>query len=248
MQRKTIAFLILLVFQIASAEEYESVIQLQLDHPARTEKEIARDINRRPAETLAFFGLKPDMRVIELFPGGGWYTKLIGPYVAESGKLYVAMGTNQIESKLDEFGLTAVEPIGKVFGFEKTDGFGWIYQLSSLDLEHTDIDMVLTFRNVHNLTSEARMVLNRAVFKALKPGGVYGIIDHTKRHMQGLEKWTWRRADPVEIIKEAIDAGFELVDYSTIHARPEDELKYDTRHDSLVNETDRFTLKFKKPN
>jgi predicted methyltransferase len=107
--------------------------------------------------------------------------------------------------------------------------------------------MVLTFRNAHNLNSAARTSLNRAVFAALKPGGIYGVVDHTKRHMQGIKKWTWRRSDPVQIIHEAILAGFEFVDYSDIHARPEDELLYDTRHDSLINETDRFTLKFRKP-
>ena len=107
--------------------------------------------------------------------------------------------------------------------------------------------MILTFRNAHNFTAETRARLNKAAFAALKPGGVYGIVDHTKRHMEPLGDWTWRRLDPVMVILEAVQAGFIFEAYSDLHARQEDELKYDTRHDSLVNESDRFTLKFRKP-
>ena len=73
------------------------------------------------------------------------------------------------------------------------------------------------------------------------------MIDHTKRHMEAFSKPTWRRTDPVQIINEVLAAGFEFVDYSALHARPEDGLVFDTRHDSLPNETDRYTLKFRKP-
>ena len=220
---------------------------LNLDHPSRSAKEKSRDPNRLPRETLGFFGLQDDMRVIELFPGGGWYTKLLGPYLADKGKLYIALGTEDLEVKLEALGLEKVVATGSIENFKKTDAPGYIFSVDSIDLKETDVDMVLTFRNAHNLDSAARMTLNRAVFAALKPGGIYGVIDHTKRHMQGIKKWTWRRTDPVQIIHEAIVAGFEFVGYSDIHARPEDELLYDTRHDSLANESDRYTLKFRKP-
>jgi len=93
----------------------------------------------------------------------------------------------------------------------------------------------------------ARRAVNKAVFKALKPGGVYGVIDHTKRHMEAYDDETWRRADPVQIIKELVSIGFEFVDYSDIHARAHDELIYDTTDDSVNRDSDRFTLKFRKP-
>jgi predicted methyltransferase len=221
--------------------------ELNLDHPSRSAKEKARDRNRLPLETLAFFGLQDDMRVMELFPGGGWYTKLLGPFLADKGALYIALDSGGLKKKLAEFGLGKVVATGAIENFKKTDAPGYIFSVDSIDLNETDLDMVLTFRNAHNLNSAARTSLNRAVFAALKPGGIYGVVDHTKRHMQGIKKWTWRRSDPVQIIHEAILAGFEFVDYSDIHARPEDELLYDTRHDSLINETDRFTLKFRKP-
>ena len=242
--------LFMLLFAISTqilAIQAFAVTDLDLNHRSRTDAEKARDMNRLPTQTLAFFGLSKNMRVIELFPGGGWYTKILAPYLAGDGKLYIAMGTKQIAGKLDGLGFNAVEVTGTIQGFEKTDQPGYIYSVHSIDLQQKDVDMVLTFRNAHNLNEAARIKLNKAVYDALKPGGVYGVIDHSKRHMQAFSKQTWRRTDPVQIIKEAVSAGFEFVDYSKIHRRPEDALKFDTRHESLVNETDRYTLKFMKP-
>lgn len=222
-------------------------VVLNLNHTSRSDVDKARDRHRRPQDTLAFFKLKDDMRVIELFPGKGWYTKLLGPYLEDKGELYVAIGTSDIESKVAEYGLSKVVPTGTVENFSKTNQPGYIFSIDSIDLKQTDVDLVLTFRNAHNLTSEARGLLNKAVFDALKPGGIYGVIDHTKRHMEAFNAVTWRRTDPVQIIKEVVAAGFEFVDYLDIHARPEDGLEFDSKHESLVNETDRYTLKFRKP-
>jgi predicted methyltransferase len=222
-------------------------VKLNLNHASRSDAEKARDRHRQPEETLAFFGLKENMRVIELFPGRGWYTKLLGPYLEQNGTLYVAIGTGDIEPKLVEYGLSKVVLTGIVENFTKTDSPGYIFSPDKIDLEQTDVDLVLTFRNAHNLTSESRLLLNKAAFDALKPGGIYGVVDHTKRHMEAFNAATWRRTDPVQIIKEAVSVGFEFIDYLNIHARPEDGLEFDSKHESLVNETDRYTLKFRKP-
>lgn len=238
------------VVALASPEEDSPRTEpanLNLDHASRSDKEKARDRNRQPQETLAFLGLEANMRVIELFPGRGWYTKLLGPYLEQHGTLYIAVGTDELAPKLEELGLSKVEPTGIVEGFTKTNAAGYVFSVDRIDLEQESVDLIVTFRNAHNLTSKARMILNRAVFDALKPGGIFGVIDHTKRHMEAFNAATWRRTDPVQIIKEAVAAGFEFVDYSSIHARPEDGLEFDTRHESLVNETDRYTLKFRKP-
>ena len=107
--------------------------------------------------------------------------------------------------------------------------------------------MVLTLRNYHNMTPATRAVLNTAVFDALKPGGVYGIKDHTRRHMDPGSEETWRRVDPVLVIKEVQAAGFVFEDFSTLHYRPDDELRYDSQRPSLAGYSDRFTLRFRKP-
>ncbi|MEH6570710.1 MAG: methyltransferase [Halioglobus sp.] len=223
------------------ADSDNSFLRDAVNGEGRTAEEVARDSNRKPIETLAFFGLKPNMKVVELLPGGGWYSKILTAALADEGQYYAALGTDRLLKILD------VKTTGKTSELTKLDGAGSIYQVDEVDLGITDVDMILTFRNAHNFNAETRRRINNAAFAALKSGGVYGIIDHTKRHMEPVSDWTWRRLDPVMVIQEAVQAGFVFEAYSDLHARAEDELKYDTRHDSLVNESDRFTLKFRKP-
>jgi predicted methyltransferase len=107
--------------------------------------------------------------------------------------------------------------------------------------------MVLTFRNQHNFGEESRNKINLQVFKALRSGGLYGVIDHTRRHMEALDNENRRRIDPVLVIKEMLDLGFEFVDYSDLHFRADDELEYEVGRHSVTGNTDRFTLLFRKP-
>jgi predicted methyltransferase len=107
--------------------------------------------------------------------------------------------------------------------------------------------MVLTFRNMHNFDAASRERLNRAVFDSLKSGGLYGVVDHTKRHMEPENPENRRRIDPVLVIKEMLDAGFEFVGYSDLHYRADDELRYEVGRRTVTGNTDRFTLLFKKP-
>jgi predicted methyltransferase len=115
------------------------------------------------------------------------------------------------------------------------------------DLGVTDADMFITVRNLHDYSQESRPVMHAGVFAALKPGGIYAIEDHTRRHNDpgGIE--IWRRIDPVQMIKEVEAAGFEFVDYSNLHFRPDDSLQFDTTRPSINRNSDRFTLKFRKP-
>ena len=107
--------------------------------------------------------------------------------------------------------------------------------------------MVLTFRNVHNFDEQGRMRMHQASFDALRSGGVYGIVDHTRRHMERDDFENRRRIDPVLVIKEAQAAGFEFVDYSDLHFRADDELEYEVGRRSVSGNTDRFTFLFRKP-
>lgn len=215
----------------------------------RTEAETARDANRKPVETLEFFGLRDDMKIVELIPGGGWYTKLLAPTVAENGEYYAALGTGRIKQRL-----------GSVAGFEKmkiTAEDGRLYRpegsrFYNLDapkkgLEVKNADMVLTFRNYHNFSEQGRAAMNKMAFDALKKGGIYAVVDHTARHMEAPNNENRRRFDPVLAIKEIQAAGFELVDYSTLHHRLDDTLIYEVGRRSVSGNTDRWTLKFRKP-
>lgn len=212
----------------------------------RTAEEVARDPNRKPVETLSFFGLKEDMRVLELLPGGGWYTKLLAPVLAEQGQLYVSIGTTNVQKLIDDGVLSGVEVVEAKGEFKRDEASRRFY-IDGLSIDVRDLDMVLTFRNLHNFTEQGRRDLNAAAFKALKSGGVYGVVDHTRRHMQEDYSEVWRRMDPVQMIKEIESAGFEFVDYSTLHYRPDDTLEYEVGRKSVTGNTDRFTLLFRKP-
>ncbi len=224
----------------------EAAIQAAIESNIRTEPERARDANRKPAETLAFFGLEEDMRVLELLPGGGWYTKILAPVLEEQGQLYVAIGTQRVQGLVDDGVISGVEVIETEGTFTRPEGTRrFFFDGFAMDLE--DLDMALTFRNLHNMTPRGRKDLNDAVFAALKPGGLYGVVDHTRRHMQVDNVENWRRMDPVLMIKEIEASGFEFVDFSDLHYRPDDTLEYEVGRRSVTGNTDRFTLLFRKP-
>lgn len=213
----------------------------------RSDEDKARDESRKPVETLEFFEVKADSNVLELIPGGGWYTKILGNYLRDSGQLSVAIGASDERLKLADNNLEHVNIIGDDFEMVATELHRGIRDIKGSTLGDNEFDIVLTFRNMHNLSEQGRALVNEAVFKALKPGGTYGVIDHTKRHMEAYDDERWRRVDPVLVIKELLTIGFEFEDYSDLHARPEDGLIYDSTHKSINKDSDRFTLKFKKP-
>jgi predicted methyltransferase len=218
-------------------ERTQAKLEAAMATESRPQRDKDRDANRKPIETLGFFGFRDDMTVLELVPGGGWYTRLLMPTLADEGKLYLAIGTGRISRLSDVPGFEEAEVLD-------TAGFG---EGASFSFGVDDVDLALTFRNMHNFSESDRMSINSAVFEALKPGGHYGVVDHTRRHMQGDDRENGRRVDPVRIIKEVQAAGFEFVDYSDLHYRLDDELRYEVGRRSVTGNTDRFTLLFRKP-
>lgn len=232
---------------LAAHHNLKENVQAALASDIRGPADTARDANRMPLETLTFFGLQPNMHVAELIPGGGWYTKILAPVVAEEGQYYAAIGTSNIAGKLLK------EP-----GFEKAkvlaeDARMWreegdrLYSMDVSSLGVTNLDMVLTFRNYHNFNEQGRRKMNEVAFAALKPGGIYAVVDHTARHNEPETTANRRRVDPVLAIHEIQQAGFVLVDYSDLHYREGDELKYEVGDKSVTGKTDRWTFKFQKP-
>ena len=227
-------------------------VDIALAADIRTADEKARDANRQPKRTLEFFGLEPDMRVIEILPGGGWYTKILVPVLREEGE-YIGVGGL---GKAMGFGgiLTRVTPLE---GFQDlnivdissfmvaTERRGYM-DMKPVDFGVKDVDLVLTFRNLHNLTPAARSELYIATLAALKKGGRFGVVDHTRRHMAKMTDESWRRLDPVQVIKEITGAGFKFVDFSTLHYRPDDELRFEVGRKTVRGNSDRFTLLFEK--
>ena len=232
---------------LAQAGDIDAKVEAALAAESRPAADIERDRNRKPLETLKFFGLEDDMTVLELIPGGGWYTRVLAPVLAEKGKLYVAIGTRRVsESVLTEPGFEKVEVIETDDNIRRPEGSRY-YALDDFDFGISGVDMVLTFRNVHNFDPESRERMNRAVFDALKSGGLYGVVDHTKRHMEPDNPENRRRIDPVLVVKEMLDIGFEFVGYSDLHYRADDELRFEVGRRSVTGNTDRFTFLFRKP-
>ncbi len=245
--RIIITTLLLTLIGVANAGDIDAKVEAALAAEARPAADTVRDRNRRPLETLKFFGLEDDMRVLELLPGGGWYTRVLAPVLAENGQLYVAIGTTTVSANvLTEPGFEKVEAIDAGDNLRRPPGSRH-YVVDKVDFGVEDIDMALTFRNLHNFGPEDRAKVNRAVFKALKKGGVYGVVDHTARHMEPSNHENRRRIDPVVVIKELLDIGFEFVAFSDLHYRADDELEYEVGRRSVTGNTDRFTLLFRKP-
>ena len=245
-----LAIAILALWGLAATAQQSNVkdkIMAAMADDIRTEAEIERDRNRRPVETLEFFGLKDDMRVLELLPGGGWYTKILAPTLRENGELFVAIGTGRVQRDLlskDGFEHVQVLDIGVS---SERDGPFRTNNMAAFEFAVSDIDLAVTFRNMHNFTPEARGNMNAAIYKALKSGGLFGVVDHTKRHMEPMTAENRRRADPVQIIHEVTGAGFEFVKFAELHYRADDELRFEVGRKTVTGNTDRFTLLFRKP-
>ncbi|MEL7449257.1 MAG: methyltransferase [Pseudomonadota bacterium] len=243
------AFFLVLLFggNAALADALEDKVNAALAADIRTDAEKERDRNRKPLATLQFFGLQDDMRVMELIPGGGWYTKILAPVLAENGKLYLALGTRGVrENLVGKEGFEEMEVLDVDASFER-DGPFRTNNVDQVAFPVDDLDMVLTFRNMHNFTADARAKINAAVFDSLKSGGHYGVVDHTARHMEPMSAENRRRLDPVIAIQEVVAAGFEFVGFSDLHYKPDDELRFEVGRKSVTGNTDRFTLLFRKP-
>ena len=244
---RLIVSLLLISLTTFAHADIDAKVESALSADSRPEADMTRDKNRKPLETLNFFGLSDDMRVLELLPGGGWYTRVLAPVLAENGQLYVALGTGRVKDNLlTQPGFENVEVIETNENTHRPEG-SRLYTMDEFDFGVDDLDMILTFRNVHNFGEKGRMLMHRESFEALKSGGVYGIVDHTRRHMERDDNENRRRIDPVLVIKEVQAAGFEFVDYTDLHFRADDELEYEVGRRSVSGNTDRFTFLVRKP-
>jgi predicted methyltransferase len=233
----------------AHAEDlsFSDKIKQAMASEQRSEADKERDRNRRPVKTLEFFGIKDNMTVLELIPGRGWYSRLLASALHDNGQLYLSIGADRMKDKIStEPTYSQVKVIAENIKLQYNPEKR-LYDATEPDFKRKDIDAVLTFRNYHNFTYEGRTAINRAAFAALKPGGIYGVVDHSRRHMQDDDNENRRRVDPVMAIKEIEAAGFEFVDYSTLHYHPDDELRFEVGRKSVTGNTDRFTFLFKKP-
>jgi predicted methyltransferase len=243
----------------------ESLDRILADgHRAAADRE--RDAYRHPKETLLFFGLRPQMQVVEIWPEPGWYTEVIAPLVKDQGKYYAALSvarpdnayaSARTKAYVDKF---ASHP--ELYGKIELTTFG----ADALDIAPAgSVDMVVTFRNIHNwMAGGWAPQAFAAMYKALKPGGILGVVEHRGNPQLPQDpkaKSGYVRED--EAIRLIESQGFALVAKSEINANPKDTKDYpqgvwtlppvyrlgDKDKDiyAAIGESDRFTLKFVKP-
>jgi predicted methyltransferase len=232
----------------------------------RTPQERARDVYRHPEETLLFFGIRPEMRVLEVWPEPGWYTEVIAPLVREKGKYYAAViaadpSDKHITQRLDDYRAklaSSPQLYDRVTVVPFPEDGGDAVPAAS-------IDMVVTFRNIHNWM--ARDEAERAfatMYKALKKGGLLGVVEH--RGNPALPQDLHAKSGYVneDYAIHLIEAqGFRLLAKSQVNDNPKDTKDYEQGvwtlpptyrlgpkdHDkyAAIGESDRFTLLFVKP-
>jgi predicted methyltransferase len=227
--------------------------------PQRTPAFKARDRYRHPLEDLEFFGLKPDMSVVEIWPSGGWWTEILAPYLRAHGKYYAAIQPPFRDTAFRDKLAAAPQYYARVVVTEAGPPDHW--RIAPPD----SVDMVLTFRNVHNwLEAGDEKQMFAAMYRALKPGGVLGLVEH--RAAPGTTRADWVKTGYVSqdfVIGLARAAGFRLVAKSEINANPKDTKDYpkgvwtlpptlalgsqDRAKYLAIGESDRMTLKFVKP-
>ena len=235
----------------------------------RTPAYVARDGFRHPKQTLAFFGVEPDDTVVEITPGGGWYTEILAPYLRDGGRYvaaivdpmaydagrqrdYYAKARTDFEAKLagapaqfDRAAIVAYNPKAPVFGTPAS------------------ADVVLTFRNVHNWRSGGTAeAMFKGFFDVLKPGGTLGVVEHrAKADVPADDRSGY--VGQAQVIALAQAAGFVLDGQSEVNANPKDTKDHPNgvwmlppvnRHEpadaakyKAIGESDRMTLRFKKP-
>lgn len=258
--------------QFASADQHTGAVQLSIeqimvgDH--RSEANIARNEFRHPVETLKFFGLEPDMTLIEIGPSGGWYTEILAPYMREYGKYYGAHFSPNSTSAGQIRNLEAFEV--KIAAQPEVYGRATIRHLlppHEVVIAPTEsADMAMTFRNVHNwIMADLEYEFFAAFYAALKPGGILGVVEHRAQPDAGMEVMRTSGYVTEAYVKEiAAAAGFEFVGSSEINANPKDAKVHpegvwtlspnyrlgdtDRARYAAIGESDRMTLKFRKPN
>jgi predicted methyltransferase len=235
--------------------------------PTRTASHRARDAYRHPHETLAFFGVEPDDTVVEIWPGGGWYTEILAPYLASGGgTLYLAA------PEWGRGGITKLQQANPaLYGGLRIADYP-IFDGKPAEIPAGSVDVVLTFRNVHNwrmgYRRDDKQDYSAAAFAQayamLKPGGILGVADHRLPETASAERERESGYIKVSTVRRlAEQAGFRLAASSEINANPKDtadwpdgvwtlppslRLKDKDREKYLaIGESDRMTLKFVKP-
>lgn len=249
----------------SAAKPYDPKLEAAIHSDLRPAADKARDPYRHPLQTLTFFGLKPNMTVVELWPFGGWYAQILAPYLHDRGTLYAAAMDPASKSEEDrqynaEFQtMLAAHPAGydRVKMTVLAKGKMQVAPDGSADL-------VVTFRNIHNWAWDGmEKDVMAAAFRALKPGGILGVEEHRSNNPTAAPNPGQAYVGEQYAIDLIQSVGFRLLGQSNVNHNPKDTKDYpkgvwtlpptyaegdkDRAKYAAIGESDRFTLKFIKP-
>jgi len=208
---------------------------------ARPPEDVARDATRKPAEMIAFAGVRPGARIVELIPGGGYYTRILARAVGPRGHVYavVTPGQAQRPGALDRLrAATAAYPNVEIV----------VSDLGALTMAQP-VDLVWTSENYHDFHNATPNVvaLNRAMFGVLRRGGIYYVEDHAAPGTGTSVTGTLHRIDPQVVRDEVAAAGFRPAGESPLLANPADPHTARSNDPSIAGHTDKFAMRFRRP-
>jgi len=244
-----VAVLGLGAMSLQAAEKIPSYITAAVADASRPAEDKERDANRKPAETVEFAGVKPGSIVVELVPGKGYFTRIFSKVVGSKGKVYAVSPPRRPTAPAD-----APDPSAATTAIASSPGYSNIVvqvaPLASLTVSEP-ADIVFTAQNyhdVHNIPNVDMAAFNKSVFDALKPGGVFIVLDHSAAAGSGgRDTNTLHRIDPQTVKTEVEAAGFEFAGESKILANAADDRTAKVFDPAIRGKTDQFLFKFRKP-
>ncbi len=228
----------------ALAEPPPAYLSAAVANPDRNAADRARDENRNPAEVLAFFGIEPGMTVVDLMAGRGYYSDLLCRAVGDTGKVFV----HNNRFVLERFAEKAVAELVAKPEFAHCKRLD--RELDNLGLGDGTLDaavMVLFYHDTYWQKTD-RTKMNAGILRALKPGGVFGVVDHhAEPGSKDRDVSTLHRVEATIVKREIIDAGFVLEAESELLRHPDDDRTLNVFKPEIRGKTDRFIYRFRKP-
>jgi len=232
----------------ASAAAIPGNIAAAVADGSRPDADKQRDPDRKPAEVLAFVGVKSGAKIAELLPGGGYFTRMLSKAVGSSGHVYALVPARLADAPADVDFAARVKVIAADPNYANVSVV--VEPFSQLSVP-TPVDLMWTSQNYHDLHNFPGLdvgVFNKMVFDDLKPGGIYLILDHTaEAGSGGRDTKTLHRIDPETVKQEVLAAGFIFVGSSNLLRQPGDSRSQKVFDPAIRGKTDQFILKFRKP-
>jgi predicted methyltransferase len=233
----------------AAAATIPASIKAAVSDSARPEADTKRDAERKPADMLLFAGIRPGMKVVDIIPGSGYFTRLFAKAVGPKGYVYDYF-PSELDAAVKKHG---GDPDNQGKPFAAYGNVGAVHGSIDKFVTPEKVDLVWTSQNYHDLHDSFfgpadMMAVNKAIYASLKPGGIYIVLDHAAAAGAGTrDTETLHRIDEAAVKSEVEAAGFKLVGESNVLRNKADDHTLRIFDPAIRGKTDQFILKFRKP-